>query len=209
MTKAETPLPLYLVFLLLTGASACTTLKVLDYEGWDRDEWQHPQRVVESLGIREGSQIADIGSGSGYFTFRLAKPIGPEGTIFAVDLDAGLNDYVRQEARARGHGNVEVITAKPEDPLLPEAGVDLIFSCNTYHHIQNRAQYFAGARRCLRPGGSVAIVDFDNSHWIPRLLGHWVERDQILLEMTEAGYHLKQEFDFLPRQHFLIFETSD
>ena len=158
MTKAETPLPLYLVFLLLTGASACTTLKVLDYEGWDRDEWQHPQRVVESLDIREGSQIADIGSGSGYFTFRLAKPVGPEGTIFAVDLDAGLNDYVRQEARARGHGNVQVITAKPEDPLLPEAGVDLIFSCNTYHHIQNRAQYFAGARRYLRPGGSVAIV---------------------------------------------------
>ncbi len=153
--------------------------------------------------------VADIGSGSGYFTFRLVEPVGPGGTVFAVDLDAGMNDYIRQEARARRHGNVRIIAAKPEDPLLPEAGVDLIFSCNTYHHIENRAQYFARVRRSLRPGGLVAIVDFDGSHWVTRLLGHWVERDQILAEMTEGGYSLQQEFDFLPRQHFLIFESSD
>ena len=133
----------------------------------------------------------------------------PEVRVFAVDLDEGLNDYVRQEALVRGLDNVQVITAKPEDPLLPEAGIDLIFSSNTYHHIQNRAQYFSRARRHLRPGGSVAIVDFDNLHWILQLLGHWVARDQILLGMTEAGDHLKREFDFLPRQNFLIFETSD
>ncbi len=209
MTKAEAPLTVYLVLLVLTGGAACTTLKRLDYEGWDRDEWQHPQQVVESLGIQEGGQVADIGSGGGFFTFRLAEAVGPGGTVFAVDLDAGMNDYLRQEARARGHDNIQVITAKPEDPLLPEAGVNLIFSCNTYHHIQNRAQYFAGARRYLRSGGRVAIVDFDDSHWIPRLLGHWVERDQILVEMTEGGYRLEQELDFLPRQHFLIFKTSD
>ena len=120
-----------------------------------------------------------------------------------------MNDYIRQEARSRGHGNVQVIAAKPEDPLLPEAGVDLIFCSNTYHHIQDRAKYFTRVRRCLKPGGRVAIVDFDGSHWITRLLGHWVERDQILTEMTAAGYRLKQEFDFLPRQHFLIFAISD
>ncbi len=209
MIKAEAPLPLYLVLLLLTAATACTTFKRLGYEGWNRDEWQHPRRVVESLGIPEGSQVADIGSGSGYFTFRLAEPVGPGGTVFAVDLDAGMNDYIRQEARTRGHGNVQVIAAKPEDTLLPEAGVDLIFSCNTYHHIQDRAQYFTRVRRCLKPGGRVAIVDFHGSHWIPRLFGHWVEREQILAEMTEAGYRLQQEFNFLPRQHFLIFETSE
>ena len=209
MNKMKALWPHYLVVLLLSGGAACTTLKVLDYEGWNRDEWQHPQQVVESLGIQKGGQIADIGSGGGYFTFRLEKSVSPGGTVFAVDLDEGLNDYVRQEALARGLDNVQVITAKPEDPLLPEAGIDLIFSSNTYHHIQNRAQYFARARRYLRPGGSVAIVDFDNLHWISRLPGHWVARDQILLEMTEAGYHLKREFDFLPRQNFLIFETSD
>ena len=209
MIRAEAQLPLYLVLLLLIVGAACTTLKRLGYEGWNRDEWQYPLRVVEALGIREGGQVADIGSGSGYFTFRLAKPVGPGGTVFAVDLDAEMNDHVRQEARVRGQGNVRVITAKPEDPLLPEAGVDLIFSCNTYHHIQNRARYFRRVRRCLRPGGRVAIVDFDDSHWIPRLLGHWVQRDQILAEMTEAGYYLAREFNFLPRQHFLIFETSE
>ena len=209
MSIAKAPVSIYLALLLLTGGAACTTLKRLDYEGWDRDGWQHPQQVVEALGIQKRDQVADIGSGSGFFTFPLAEAVGPEGKVFAADLDADMNDYLRQEARARGYDNIQVVTAKPEDPLLPEAGVDLIFSCNTYHHIQNRAQYFVWVRRYLRPGGRIAIVDFDGSHWISRLLGHWVERDQILGEMTEAGYRLEQELDFLPRQHFLIFGASD
>jgi arsenite methyltransferase len=88
-----------LILFLLVG---CARLKQCAYEGLTRDQWQQRDRVIESLQVRPGDRIADVGSGGGYFTFSLAKAVGPEGKVYAVDVDEEMNDLVAQQARRRG-----------------------------------------------------------------------------------------------------------
>jgi len=190
---------------LLAG---CTALKQCAYEGFNRDEWQHPERVIASLDLEQGQHVADLGSGSGYFTFRLAEAVGRTGKVYAVDVDPEMNEVVTQRAKDGGFDNIEVILAKYDDPSLPESGVDLIFSSNTYHHLEDRVAYFARAAKYLRPNGRVAIIDFNGEGWLHKLLPHWTAAVVIEGEMKEAGYSLDRRYDFLPKQHFLIFSAG-
>ena len=120
-----------------------------------------------------------------------------------MDVDRDMIDYVDSHAKEDGDLNVETVLAKYDDPLLPES-VDLIFTCNVYHHIEGRVEYFASAARYLRPGGRIAIVDFDGRHWTA-ILGHTTPMEVVKKEMQEAGYRLEREFDFLERQAFVVF----
>ena len=185
--------------------AGCTHFKRFAYEGFRRDTWQHPDRVIESLAIHPGDHVADLGSGGGYFTFRLARAVGSSGKVFAVDVDRGMTDYVATRARGEGVANVEVILAKYDDPLLPESGVDLLFTCNTYHHLENRAAYFRNLRKYLRPGARVAIIDHAGKGWFDKWFGHFTPSETIRSDMEAAGYRLEHAYDFLPRQHFLVF----
>jgi arsenite methyltransferase len=194
-----------LLFCLIAG---CARLKQCAYEGFNRDQWQQRDRVIESLQIRPGDRIADIGSGSGYFVFALAKAVGPEGKVYAVDVDPAMNALVAERAKKERTGNVEVILAKPDDPILPSAGVDVIFSSNTYHHIDNRISYFANVRKYLRPNGRIAIIEFDRRGWFQGMWKHYTPSEFIKREMEQAGYSLQQEFNFLDRQSFLIFAPN-
>ena len=187
-----------LILFLLAG---CARLKQCAYEGFTRDQWQQRDRVIESLQIRPGDRVADIGSGGGYFVFALAKAVGPDGKVYGVDTDKEMNDLVAQEAKKEGVGNVEVILAKPDDPLLPSSGIDLIFTSNTYHHIDNRVSY-------LRPNGRIAIIEFDRRGWLAGLWQHYTPSEFIKREMEQAGYSLQNEFNFLDRQSFLIFAPN-
>jgi arsenite methyltransferase len=198
------------VTIVLTALCAgCTQLKRCAYEGWGRDKWQQPDLVIQSLQLQPGDRVADLGSGGGYFTFRLAQAVGPTGHVYAADVDAGLNEYIAKRARDEGAENITVVLAEYDDPRLPDAGVDLIFTSNTYHHIENRSDYFRNARKYLRPGGRVAIIEYAGGGWFDRWFGHWTASATIRAEMEAAGYPLQQELTFLPRQSFLIFATEE
>ena len=190
---------------LLAG---CTTLKKWTYEGFGRDAWQQPEKVVQSLALKPGDRIADLGSGGGYFTFRLSRAVGPTGKVYAVDVDKDMLEDLAERAKKDGYGNVETVLGKYDDPSLPEPGVDLIFTSNVYHHIDARAKYFAGAAKYLRPDGRIAIVDFNGKHWSATFIGHYSPVELIKKEMDEAGYRLEREFDFLDRQSFLVFSRK-
>ena len=197
-----------LVALLALAFAGCTTLKRCAYEGFNRDEWQKPEEVIRALRIEPGQVVADLGSGSGYFTFRLARAVGPGGKVYAVDVDEEMNQYITAQARERGLTNIDVILASRDDPLLPPAGVHMIFSTNTYHFLENRTAYFANASKYLRPGGRVVIIDFSSRQWFDIFGAHYTPGDVIKSEMKKAGYTLQQEFEFLPRQHFLVFSKN-
>ena len=191
-----------LILFLLVG---CARLKQCAYEGFTRDQWQQRDRVIESLQIRPGERVADLGSGGGYFVFALAKAVGPNGKVYAVDIDEEMNDLVARQAKKEGVGTIEVILAKPDDPLLPSPGVDLIFTSNTYHHIDNRVRYLADLQKYLRPNSRIAIIEFDRRGWLDGLWQHYTPSEFIKREMEQAGYSLQREFNFLDRQSFLIF----
>lgn len=191
--------------LLLAG---CAQLKQCAYQGVNRDAWQQPEKVVASLEIKPGTVVADLGSGGGYFTFRLARAVGSAGKVYAVDVDPDMVDLIAKAAHDNATGNVEPILAKPNDPMLPKAGVDLVFTSNTYHHIGDRVAYFEKLRQALRPAGRVAIIDFDRRGWLEGLFSHYTPSEFIKREMAQAGYALEREFDFLDRQSFLVFKPK-
>jgi predicted methyltransferase len=197
--------PSALALAALIVLAGCTSLKKWAYEGFGRDSWQQPEKVMQALALKPGERIADLGSGGGYFTFRLSQAAGPLGKVYAVDVDKDLLEDLAGRAKKEGYGNIEAVLAKYDDPLLPEP-VDLIFTTNVYHHIEGRAKYFSGAAKYLRAGGRIAIVDFNGKHWTASFMGHYTLVEVVKKEMEEAGYRLEREFDFLDRQSFLVYK---
>jgi len=196
-------LPLCCFTLLLSGCTA--EMKARAYAGDDRDSWQQPERVISELQLSAGQTVADIGSGGGYFTFRLADAVGETGRVYAVDVDADMNERLERLAVERGAANVITVLADYDDPKIPEP-VDLVFTSNTYHHIQDRVAYFRRAARYLKPGGRLAVLEFKKHGFLQRFLGHSTDDDVIVTELEQAGYQLHAQLEFLEKQSFLIFD---
>ncbi len=181
-------------------------ISVFEDEG--RDAWQLPDRVVRSLTLTgRNATIAEIGAGSGYFTRRLAAEV-PEGRVFAIDVDGKFQDHLLEHREAWGTPNIEPRLAMYDDPMLPPGSVDLVFTANTYAYIRDRVGYFDQVRAALRAGGRLAIIEFrpeatleGNAAPAPE---HRVSRDTALAELSQAGFELDREEDFLPHQWFLI-----
>lgn len=173
----------------------------------DRDAWQQPDEVVRSLRIAKGTHVADLGSGDGYFVFRLADATGKDGKVFAIDVDDKALSQLREAAKSRGYPQIETIRAGEHSPNLPAEGVDLLFLCNAYHHLSSRTDYFKKLRGLLRPGGKVAIIDLDRVPWYYPLFGHETQTKTITDEMTAAGYVLEEQHTFLAYQNFLVFSV--
>ncbi len=198
--------------MLLLALSGCSGLTKLDYlHLFSRDGWQRPDRVIESLGLGPGDHVADIGSGEGYFTFKFADVVGPEGRVYAVDVDREVLRRLRQRVEAGGYSNVVVVDAELDDPLLPDGRVDLAFLCNAYHHLENRTPYFDRLRIDLNEGGRVAVVETRNDLLLMKLIGHsehWTPLEVLRGEMLDAHYRPRDSFDFLALQHFEVFELE-
>lgn len=207
--KCRTGMGVGMAFAMALTLAGCTTAKKLAYEGFGRDGWQKPEAVIDALGLGEGDYVADLGSGTGYFTFDLADAVGATGRVYAIDVDEQLVKFIDREAGKKGYTNVVGVLADFDDPKIPAEGVDLIFTCNTFHHIGDRPEYFDRVKRHLRPGGRVAIVEYDgrDAGWFQRhVIGtHATSRDQIVADMEAAGYETVEEPELLDRQSFLIF----
>lgn len=204
-----TSLPRYTVIVLLTCLclAGCATLAYRHMNDPSRDAWQKPKEVVERLGIVPGARVADVGAGGGYFTWYLAEAVGTDGLTYAVEIDETGLDIIRKDMQARGVRNVVPILAEPMDPKLP-ALVDLVFSCDTYHHMKERVAYFRSLARYLKADGRVAILDFHPHGFFSGLLGHGTAAEEVRREMEAAGYRLIAAFDIIERQHFQVFART-
>jgi len=194
----------------LAGADCGTRMKVAGYEGDDRESWQQTARVVETLALEPGDVVADVGSGSGWFTIPLARAVAPGGRVYAVDVDPDMNAYLEERLAAEGVENVTVLLATPADTGLPDGAVDLVFTSNTFHHLPAQGRYFASLKRHLAPGGRVAVVEYEPSKagWFARTFGHATPKPGIVASIVSGGYRLVHDYDFLERQSFLVFEPS-
>jgi SAM-dependent methyltransferase len=188
---------------ILTG---CHVLGRLDYGHLlSRRGWQHTPRVIDTLALRAGDRVADLGAGDGYFSFYFADAVGPEGRVYAVDIDPQRVSELRNRVEERGYGNIEVILADPNDPGLPDGRIDLAFFCNAYHHFEDRVAYLTRLHDDLTSHARIAIVDGkpEGSLFIPE--GHMLPEGRIAAELAEAGYHPLETHDFLPLQSFEVF----
>jgi len=171
-----------------------------------RDAWQKPHDVVSVLRLAPDAVVADIGAGTGYFSARLATML-PKGRVFAADIEPAMVRYLTERAARENLANMIPVQARADTPGLP-AKVDLVLMVDTYHHIEGREKYFRGLLQLLKPGGRVAIIDFnaDSPDGPPKAVR--LAPAQVTFEMAAAGYELASLQNFLPRQYFLVFRPA-
>jgi len=171
-----------------------------------RDAWQKPHEVIQALAPKPDAVIADLGSGTGYFSVRLANMV-PKGRVYGVDVEPDMVKYLAERAKKEQRPNVIAVAGAPDDPKLPEK-VDLVLLVDVYHHIDSREAYFRRLQRYLKPGGRVAIIDFrlDAPDGPPRAAR--IAPDKVRSEMKAAGYASDAEHGFLPSQYFLVFKPG-
>lgn len=178
----------------------------------ERDQYQKPAQVIDALGLTPGMHVADLGAGSGYFTRRFVEAVGETGKVYVIDVEPEALKYVEHRlVQMHRPFKAEFILARPDNPKIPVESVDLIFICNTYHHLENRTEYFRNLKSSLRPGGRIAIVDFyhdDRSGELGFPKRHLVAKEKVLEELRKAGYRLVKEHTFLPKQYFLELSTG-
>ena len=176
-----------------------------------REAWQKPHEVIVALALRDGEVVADIGAGSGYFTFRFARHVGQRGRVYAVDVSADMIRAISGRASSPSEGvprpgSVAPILATPDDPLLPAASVDTVFICDTWHHVENRVAYATKLKSALLPGGRVVIVDFHKGALpVGPPPSMKLAREEVIAEFEKAGYSVSKEHTFLRHQYFIEF----
>lgn len=187
-----------------------------DVEHWTRvfddparDAWQKPVQVVAALGLAPGATVADLGAGTGYFSRHLARAVGANGSVLAADTEPALVEHLRRRAEQEGLANVVPILASADDARLPVAASDVVLVVDTWHHIDDRVAYARRLAAALKPGGRVAIVDWQKRELpVGPPLDHKLAREQVIDEMSQAGYRLATEPDLLPYQYFLVFTPA-
>lgn len=172
-----------------------------------RDAYQKPHEVMTALALKPGEVIADIGAGSGYFTFRVAQHVGPTGRVFAVDINQEMIDHIKQRMRDLKVANVSPILGRPNDPLLPEP-VDRFLIVDVWHHIEDQPGFLAVMKKHLKPGGQVVMIDFHKRDLpVGPPAAMKIAREDLLKQMLANGFELAAEHTFLPYQYFLVFKV--
>ncbi len=193
-----------LALVVTAGAAGRFDGYFAELESPERNAWQLPERVIATLHLRPGMTIVDVGAGTGYFTRRLATAVGPEGKVLALDIQPAMLDELRR--RTPKAQNIETRLVAPNDPGLEPASADLVFVCNTGHHLADRVRYYGKLRDALRPGGRLVLIDFDKR---PLPVGPPVEEKvseaDTRNEAEAAGFRLRASHTFLPHQYFLEF----
>jgi len=173
-----------------------------EFDNPARAEWQMPDRVISTLGLKSGQLVADIGAGTGYFAVRLAKSAAKP-MVYAVDVESAMVEHLRQRAVREGLRNLTVVQGEAGSPRLPQP-VDLALLVNTYHHLADRPAYLARLAAALKPGGRLAIVDWKKGAPLGPPDSFRFTEQELIGELKHAGFVVDARHDFLPHQMFII-----
>jgi precorrin-6B methylase 2 len=172
----------------------------------ERDREERPELLMSALHIRRGATVADLGSGTGYFTWRLAEQVGPQGKVYAIDVQRSMLDLTRAAVAEHKLANVEYVLATDISPQLPERSVDLVFIAYAYHEFGDPEAMMRSVRRALKPGGRVVILEYaKESNIAPASPLHKMSFEEIRREIEPLGFAVDQLLDFLPVQHGVVF----
>lgn len=182
--------------------------------GWltrpSREAEEAPARLLQSLEVKPGQAVCDFGCGNGYHTLQLAKRVGPQGTVYAVDIQPEMLAMLEQRAAPRGLENIKLVQAAGDDPGLPAATFDLVLLVDVYHELDTPATILAALRASLKPEGRLVLVEFrEEDPEVPILPLHKMSQHQVMKEVTANGLKLVKQFDDLPWQHVLEFARDD
>lgn len=181
----------------------------------DRMYWQMPQRVMNELGVEPGMAVADVGAEIGYFTLRLSERVGKTGKVYASDIDKNALAFLDKRLKNAGRENVVIIHGRPDDPMIPEASVDLVLIVNTIHLVKEKTVFLNNLRGSLKKEGKIIFIQWDAEKmdseapgWDPRDRERYT-RKTMLKMIDDAGYDVLEIKDFLPMQLIYVCRPSD
>ena len=173
-----------------------------------RATWQKPAVLVRALGLRRGQVVAEIGSGPGYFTPRLARAVGPSGHVYAVDPEAAVLDVLRRRLARTGARNVTPVLSRDDDPLLPRGRCDMAVLINCYHHMHGHVAFLRRLVAALSKNARVVNVDWDEKTEFGPSPKRRVPRARFLRDAKRAGLRLVADRKLLPHQYFLVLRRA-
>lgn len=174
-------------------------------EAPDRDLWQSPDRIMDAMGIADASVVADIGAGSGWFTIRLARRVGPRGLVYAEDVQSEMINAISRRVQREGLTNVRPVLGRGSDPRLPAGAIDAVLIVDAYHEVRDRVTMLANLARALKPQGRIGVVDFRLDGTGPGPApDERVNPDVVVKDAEKAGLRLIRQEPFLQYQYFLI-----
>jgi ubiquinone/menaquinone biosynthesis C-methylase UbiE len=181
--------------------------------GWlvrpERESEEAPGVALDAIGIRKGSAVADIGAGAGYFTWRLAERVGPEGTVYANDIQPAMLDLLKKNIAERGLHNVKTVLGTAGDPRLPAGKIDLVLLVDVYHEFSEPRKMLRGIRGSLKLDGRLVLLEYrQEDPKVPIRPEHKMSVAQVKAEIEPEGYHFETSLEALPRQHILIFTKT-
>ncbi|WP_435021815.1 class I SAM-dependent methyltransferase [Tundrisphaera sp. TA3] len=189
--------------------------EIMSYHGADwlfrdtREDEEQPEKMLDALRIKVGETVADVGAGAGYTSLRLARRVGPKGTVLATDVQPQMLRMLSANAKSVGIRNIKPILCTATDTKLPEAQVDLALMVDVYHECSDPVATLAGLRQALKPTGRLVLVEFRGEDpEVPIKPEHKMTVAQVRLELEANGFLFKEKFDFLPWQHILIFDKA-
>jgi ubiquinone/menaquinone biosynthesis C-methylase UbiE len=175
-------------------------------EGPDRDTWQRPDQIMDALGIGEGTVVADIGAGGGWFTVRLSRQVGPNGVVYAEDIQPPMIETIRRRAAREFYRNVRTILGTAVDPRLPERSIDAVLIVDAYHEMERPKTLLANVAKGLKATGIIGIVDFKKDGGGPGpAMDERVDPETVIADARAAGLELRKRENFLRYQYLLIF----
>ncbi|MEO5922893.1 MAG: class I SAM-dependent methyltransferase [Bryobacteraceae bacterium] len=166
---------------------------------------ENPDGALDAMNIKPGMTIADLGSGVGYMTLRMAKRVGPTGKIYGVDLQPGMLAELQKNAKAAGITNIESVLGEPADPKLPEGQIDMILMVDVYHEVSQPQAMLRKIRQALKADGRLILLEYRaEDPAIPINPEHKMTVEQVRAEIEPEGFKLQKPIETLPRQHLLI-----
>ncbi len=175
-----------------------------------RVEEEQPERVLDTMALRPGDTVADVGCGSGYYARRMARRVQPGGKVYCQDIQPEMLDIMRDLAADEGIAGIEAVLGTPTDPRLPEGAIDWVIIADVYHEMSDPEPMLAGIRRALAPGGRVALLEYriEDGTGDSIKADHTMSVRQVLGEWQAAGFVLEALHDFLPSQHLFFFRAA-
>ena len=175
----------------------------------ERESEEATSRAVDALDLRPGMVAADIGAGSGYYTVRMARKLGPTGKVFATDIQAGMLDILKRRMTADGIGNVVPVLGAPDDPRLPAGAIDLALMVDVYHELASPQVFMRRLREALKPDGRLVLIEFRKEDpRVPIKEEHKMSVAEVRQELSADGYAIDRVVDVLPWQHIIVLKAA-
>lgn len=192
--------------------------RVASVMGWGGAEWlersereieEMPDSALAAIGIKPGMTVADVGAGSGYFTVRLSRLVGPEGKVYAQDIQPEMLRLLRRRLEKANFTNIATVLGSESDPKLPENSLDLILMVDVYHEFAQPQIMLRKLRQSLKDDGRMVLLEYRKEDpWVPIRPEHKMSVAEAKLEVEDEGFLLERVGKELPRQHILIFKKN-